>query len=150
MQYYAVIRRGSEDELTHWKYIKKIKSKNGKTRYIYDRSELAKYENEVVEKKRNETGGKDTVEYKKSDSFFRNGTETFESTISLLYNDPKPITSRRVTKYQGKLDRCYAKGEKFIYDNFYGANRITKKKIKNNLAKKMSEGRKFVNRFLRR
>lgn len=52
MHYYAVIRRGSEDELTHWKYIKKIKSKNGKTRYIYDRSELAKYENEVVEKKR--------------------------------------------------------------------------------------------------
>ena len=149
MKYYAVTRKGTGDELTHWKYIKKIKSKNGKTRYIYDRSELAKYENEVVEKKRNETGGKDTVEYKKSDSFFREGTETFENTASFVYNGSKPITSRRVTKYQGKLDRYYAKGEKFIYDNFYGANRVAKK-IKNNLAKKMSEGRKFVNRLLRR
>ena len=149
MKYYAVTRKGTGDELTHWKYIKKIKSKNGKTRYIYDRSELDKYENEVVEEKKNETGGTDTVEYKKSDSLFGEGTRTFTNTTSFLYADSKPITSTKVTKYQGKLDRYYAKGEKFIYDNFYGKNRVTNK-IQNNLDKKISSGRKLVNRFFRR
>lgn len=34
-KYYAVVRSGSNDDLTHWKYIKKYK-KNGKMRYVYN------------------------------------------------------------------------------------------------------------------
>lgn len=36
-----------EDEMMHWKYIKRVKLPNGKYRYYYDESELKKYENEV-------------------------------------------------------------------------------------------------------
>lgn len=34
-QYYAVVRSGQNDEIRHWKYIKKYK-KNGKWRYVYN------------------------------------------------------------------------------------------------------------------
>lgn len=34
-KYYAVVRSGQNDDLTHWKYVKKYK-KNGKTRYVYN------------------------------------------------------------------------------------------------------------------
>lgn len=38
MNHYAIKRTSEKDELTHWKYIKKVKTKNGKWRYIYDKS----------------------------------------------------------------------------------------------------------------
>lgn len=37
MKYYAVTRKGTGDELTHWKYIKKYKGDNGKWRYVYEK-----------------------------------------------------------------------------------------------------------------
>lgn len=33
----------NENELVHWKYIKRVKLRNGKWRYIYDDSSLEKY-----------------------------------------------------------------------------------------------------------
>lgn len=36
MEYKAVVKRRSDDELQHHKYIKRVKGKNGKWRYYYD------------------------------------------------------------------------------------------------------------------
>lgn len=49
MTYYAVCRSKPNDELTHWKYIKKKKI-NGKWRYFYNQAELDEYN------KKSETG----------------------------------------------------------------------------------------------
>lgn len=39
-----------EDEMMHWKYIKREKLPNGKYRYYYDQSELDRYKEEAVKK----------------------------------------------------------------------------------------------------
>ena len=39
MSYKAVVKRKSDDELMHWKYIKKVEGSNGKWRYYYDKKD---------------------------------------------------------------------------------------------------------------
>lgn len=122
-QYYAVHRaNGSGDELTHWKYIKKIKRPNGKTRYIYDQSELDKYNNEVVEKKEYTKDGRDVTEettYKKSNSFFDGkSTLTVDGSMWTLGGPSSRYSIKSTTKTQGKLSRAQAKAEKWIFDTF--------------------------------
>ena len=143
-RYYAVIRSGQnpDDELHHWKYIKRIK-KNGKWKYFYDDSELKKFENEVTEVRRNRTGGQNTTEYRKSDNFFSN-TKTFRNDISI--GGSKPIKSTKVTKYQGKIDRYYAKGEKIVYDTLLGKRSIGDR-TRRNLTRARNRGKNYIRKL---
>lgn len=121
--YVAVVRRsGGDDELSHFKYIKREK-RNGKWVYTYDTDTLSKYNTGKTETKKTEvTGGRGavskyktnlkkittTTEYKKSNKLFdstkKSSVETSASKVT------------HVVKSQGKLSRAVAKGEKILYD----------------------------------
>lgn len=106
--YVAVVKRtGGNDELEHFKYIKREK-KNGKWVYYYDDSELKKYQR----------GDKDSYEIRKGGKTVERGENTYKQTNKLLDSETKITTSNSVhtTKNQGVLSRAAAKGEKFLYD----------------------------------
>lgn len=138
--YYAVHRGNTNDEIMHWKYIKKIK-KNGKWRYYYDTSELDKYKNNEVETK--EKGNKTYVtEYKQAHD------KIFDSTSTITTNIGGSQTQYK-TLQQGELSRLAAKGEKVIYDNFMKKNSFGDKLVKNfNRFKK--KGKDAISKLLNR
>ncbi len=106
----------TSDELRHWKYIKREKGKNGKWRYIYNDSELKKYDKGTVETKEKNTAteqSKDTVKYQKSNKLF--DKESYVKSESLVGKKKK---TSYTTKSQGRISRAQAKGEKWIYNNF--------------------------------
>lgn len=75
MRDYIITREteNPEDELQHWQYIKKVKTKSGKWRYIYDKSELDKYNKGVTEttkSKNGDTTTTTTTKYGKTDGIF--------------------------------------------------------------------------------
>lgn len=153
MNYYAVHRTGEKDELTHWKYIKKIKGANGKTRYIYDQSELDKFDKEATIEKKNKEGGTDTVEYRKTDKLFKEGDKTTINSVRYIIPGGKTYTSRVTTKSQGKLDRAYAKGEKLIYDTFLKKNSKVKQSLdflKKHASKTIDKGQKEIEKLLKK
>ena len=145
--YCAVVRAGGSDELTHWKYIKKVKTKNGKTRYIYDTSELKKYENGITETKTDKDGTETTTVYKDV-----NDVLSSESTLTNHYSFygsgvNASGTTRKITKSRGKLDRvtdnAQAKAEKWIYDKFLKKKSTTnkaKKAVKKNTERTIEAG----------
>ena len=152
MNYYAIHRSNLDDELQHWKYIKKI-VKNGKAHYIYDTSELNKYNNGFKQESRNKTGGMNTVVYKKSDRLFDNTSTTKTSLIDsnprrVNEKSPKPINSKTTTHYQGKLSRAQAKGEKWVYDTFYKKNSKVQKTLRS-IKNDINNGRKKLGSILR-
>lgn len=59
MEYRAVTKEDPAKDLTHWKYIKRVK-KNGKWRYYYDATELKKYRTGANETKKAVTTVKNT------------------------------------------------------------------------------------------
>lgn len=63
MRCYAIKRTGSNNELMHWKYIKKER-KNGKWKYYYDDTKNAPYNNNLSKTE------KVTTEYKNTDKLF--------------------------------------------------------------------------------
>lgn len=149
-QYYAVVRYGqnTDDDLQHWKYIKRIKDRNGRYHYIYDRRELDRFAREATVKTRNKTGGTDTVKYKKNNGLFREGTETFKVSSSIWYPGAKARSSSTTTVYQGKLDRVYAKAEKLVYDTFYKNKKPSSKKSLKSLSKQIDSGKKKLDKVL--
>lgn len=140
MEYYA-IRTGS-DELTHWKYIKKVQKPNGKWRYIYDRSELEKYNKGLTTESQSiEDGGvKRTVRttYGKTKSLFDGESRT---EFSSMFSDGSGSKTVITKKYQGKLSRVQAKGEKWVFDKFL------KKKNKKLSEASEKKGKTFVDKF---
>ena len=136
--YYAVVRTGQKpnDEIRHWKYIKRVK-KNGKWKYFYDDREVNKYKrNEIV------VGGK-------------NSDATFYTTTNRLFNytDKSQMNlpgNKKVTinvKYQGKLSRVQAKGEKFVYDTFLEKRSIGNR-TRRNLTRARNRGKNYLRKLL--
>ena len=132
--YCGVKRVKPEDELKHWKYIKKERV-NGKWRYYYDDELANKYADGVVEQNANET-----VAYNKDGKLDLKSKYNKVSTNTTRYTDSKRLFSRTttdkivekgkgllsntestktvVTKERGLLERAAAKGEKWIYNTF--------------------------------
>lgn len=129
MAYYAVHRTGDKnDELKHWKYIKKVRGRNGKMRYYYDQdaADAANAEGEftmpgIVQGKLTKNATKVKV---------RNSDKPFGSTSSIRggrgKNDAENIKSVNRGKVDQTLNTLRAKGERWIYDTFL------KKKAKKN------------------
>lgn len=68
----------SDDELMHWKYIKRVKGKNGKWRYYYDNTNTGKgyYDNKIAKQKeivKNATA-QDTLRRGEMHRLMKNGT----------------------------------------------------------------------------
>lgn len=122
-----IITRDAEstnNELKHWKYIKREKGKNGKWQYYYDKTELNRFKNKSTVTSVEYPKGKialeeRTTKYKKSNDFFDSQKTTH----------PLPGFTNTIL-YQGKLSRVQAKGEKWIYDNFLKKNATIKKLFK--------------------
>lgn len=122
MEYKAVVKRKDDDELQHWKYIKRVKGKNGKWQYIYDEGELNMYKNNAetgMVSQRDGVKKKVTNEYKMSDELFDRHLK-----VTTIYGDKKH-TSEHNEYSMGKLSRARAKGEKWLFDNIF--NRKKKK-----------------------
>jgi hypothetical protein len=136
------------DEMYHWKYIKK-KKVNGKWRYYYDTTELDKFDKEatVTSKTVDEQGTKitKTTEYKKSNNLFDPGERKFSFSTSLYGGGS--YESEKITKYQGKLSRAYAKAEKKIYNTFYSGKRKNTKV--SSLKNKAKKGKNFIKNFFK-
>lgn len=130
------IRMTGDNSLQHWKYIKKVKTSNGKWRYIYDDSELKKYENN-----RSNNFDRDnthyTVEYKQTNDLLSGRTTM--STYGRSYD------SKYIVNEQGKIDRWHAKGEKFIYKSIYSHLGSS-----NRVSKAVGKGRDFIKKVIKR
>lgn len=131
-KYYAVVKRRSDDELQHFKYISK-KKVNGKWKYFYDDSELRKFDKGVTETRDNNMGGKTETTYEKTDKLFSDST-----TISIGNTYQDEFTTRR----QGKISRASAKAEKWIYDSFLDPQ--ANERIKDNVEKVANKGKSFL------
>lgn len=132
---YIITRDGENrnDELKHWKYIKKVKGKNGKWRYIYDQSELDKYDKEVVVTERvttkDGTTSRNKVKYQKSNKLFDSiGSGSGKYSY---------------TKNQGLISRATAKAEKWVYKKFL-VNKTTSTKTLNSLSKQVKKAENKV------
>ena len=153
-QYYAVVRTGSNDELQHWKYIKK-KKVNGKWRYYYDKSQLDKFK----------YGDKETKVTRKGESYTTYGTltkttKTYKKSKSLFDkksikeerpHNPKrslgrtwSVVNKKVEYKQGKLSRLQAKAEKWVYNTFIKQ----KNKPKTNDKNLIQKSKKFIGNLL--
>lgn len=142
MEYKAIVKRRSDDELQHWKYIKKVKMPSGKWKYIYDPAqELTKFKNGTkITGKINLAGKSDpdaTINYKQSDDL--NGridwSYMFYPELGNLYDDVN------ISLTQGKIGRAVAKGEKWIFDNLISDKNKTASQRKGNNLFKDSNGK---------
>ncbi len=105
------IRMTGEPSLRHWKYIKRVKNRNGKWRYYYDDSWQKKYDNGITDVYKSKDGTT-KISYKNSNNLF----------------DSKSVTkfgkhSANVVLRRGKLSRAHIKAEKFIYDKILSKNK---------------------------
>ena len=149
--YYAVHRSGNNDELKHWKYIKKIKGPNGKWRYFYDTTELTKYRDENRVGTYDKDGTKTTTTYKDTNNLLSSRT-TYSNDASMYANGKTyRFKSKKVVNERGKIDRAIdntqAKAEKYIYNKFYknrksGSLRKTSKKT-------INKGKRAIDKLLR-
>ena len=119
MEYRAIVKRNPNSELQHWKYIKRIKGKDGKYRYIYNSTQLRKHQAGVQEhyQRFHDKGvSVANVKYVQGDHFFdKIAYRVTEADLALMESGKKYTMD--VMYSQGKLSRGIAKGEKWIYDN---------------------------------
>lgn len=135
--------QASNDDLMHWKYIKKKKGKNGKWIYYYNDTDLKRYERSGYDDRLSSTttakyqNGKTVVSkdyYRKTNDLFGGTTRT--TTVS----GGKNVVERKTNYHeQGKVDRLIAKGEKFLFDKIFS------KLNQRNQTKDNSKKRKFIN-----
>lgn len=138
MNYYAIYRTSPDDELTHWKYIKKVKTSGGNWRYIYDDSINNKYENSnenrytTTEPYRGKTNTKTNIDYYMDGKRFINKKSSTTSK-PVKQEDNSGYKSTAVTVYErGALERSAAKGEEYLYKYiFTKVNKLNAKKTKN-------------------
>lgn len=108
------IRMTGEPSLQHWKYIKKVKTSNGKWRYIYDNATLQNYNHRREYKI-------PTIDGPRTHSF------TYTNDI---YDSTTTIGRNYRIKGMGLEGRIISKAEKFIYKHFYDDNRFTARKVR--------------------
>lgn len=125
------------DELYHWKYISK-KKVNGKWRYTYDYDLDNKYKSGAQDKSvtSEKTGENEytttakTVTYKDSNKLLsstKSDYRTGYSGVRIKNNKTLDMyqTKGETTRERGVIERVVAKGEKWIYENFFKADRPT-------------------------
>lgn len=127
--YVAIVKRTDDDELRHFKYIKREK-KNGKWVYYYDQSQLDKYKNNT-----NESTGPMAV-YDKGQGFrdkdytyktqYRQSDKLFNTKKTTTMESDKGVTEV-TTHYQGKLERGRAAVAKKIHDEVFAKGKVARK-----------------------
>lgn len=152
-QYYAVVRTGSQDELQHWKYIKK-KKVNGKWLYFYDQGEVDKYKNNQTQVYTEKDGTKVRKVWKEDKKSWVSSKSTLKSSGSTIgFGISSDFKSKKVEYTRGKADRFIdkkiAKGEKYIYDNFLNKKKKKTKKKKSSIKSRISKGASWFKRKMR-
>lgn len=145
-KYYAITRSAdTDDELKHFKYIKRVKMPSGKWKYIYDADQkLTKYKNGFSTTQTSNDGKTELdkiTEYKQTDDLF-DGTSRWSFETGPYFKGDQRHREEHTTHKQGKISRAIAKGEKWIFDNLISSSKKTapQKNKKKNVADKMNEG----------
>lgn len=133
-KYVAVVRR-SDDDLQHWKYIKRIKTASGKWRYIYDDSELKKYEQ--------------GLSYTRADgakvSYKVNKDRVYDGTKTITVNNKVSTETHEL----GKRSIRRAKAERWVYDKVLNSKNKNVKKAVKAVDKTASKGKKRVENLIK-
>lgn len=117
MKYYYVSKN---DELKHWKYIKKVRGKNGKWRYYYDADQL---KDAVDESKKivgnslaNELHIQKKVKYAKDElDSSKNSSKTWQS--YLQYDYEKQLSNQKLQSIKSFIARTRYKSLLAAYEN---------------------------------
>ena len=110
--YYAVQRSVPDDELQHFKYIKRVKGKNGKWRYYYDTTLDSMYKTGAKVTSKSSKGGQETKNYVETNSLF--GSKT-----TLSFKDNNGSLNTASSYKRGALGRAQAKAEKWLFDKVF-------------------------------
>lgn len=117
---YAINRTDSNKELTHWKYIKRVKGRNGKWRYYYNNYDNEKYNKQVetytVEERTTSDGEKVNTKVRTA---YEDSNDMFTETDTIVTQNGK--YEYNIIR-RGKLDRFIAKAEKWVFDKFLTKN----------------------------
>jgi hypothetical protein len=142
-----------EDELMHWKYLKKVKLPNGKYRYIYDENELKKYEESMNASERATVNAAidvvnlqkeyDTATKNYNDASLKNQlavttkkqAETFDAAYTALQNKKKS---------EAKLERAKKNHEQLVDEANKKIDGHKKEKLKAASAKTIAKGLNFI------
>ena len=112
MAYYAVHRTGSyNDELTHWKYIDKIKTESGEWRYIYDKNAKKMYPS------MSELVNDPMITTKREINFNTDKDGSRITTDKTVSNENSPAHIRN--KLAIKSDEAYSKGMNYISKKYF-------------------------------
>lgn len=97
MQYIITRAPDTSDELYHWKYIKRVKGKNGKWRYYYDFKDLLGYDERDV--------------YKKAKKNYKKSKTDYEDAVlnSKLQTDKANLDGKVSKKEQKVIDKASSK-----------------------------------------
>lgn len=146
-----------EDEICHWKYIKRVKLPNGKWRYFYDQSELEQYmriadrANNAVSQSRNEVqnarANLDRAEAELSDAVDR---VSKRAKASGMRGIKAPRVDRAIDKYNAAKEKVY-KAEK-VYEHAIAVaadkeRKYNRKKIVSFPARTIAKGAVMVANF---
>lgn len=116
MSYYGSDRNnGSHTELKHWKYIKRVRGKNGKWRYYYDEKLADGPNKETTFMMPGFKNGKLTKNATKVT--YKNG-KNWTDKKSEIGGDLNKNTPTSIILERGRLSQIRAKGEKWVYDTF--------------------------------
>lgn len=142
MEYVAIVKRSEDNELRHWKYIKKVKMPSGNWKYIYDPGqELSMFKNGYKGSGHVKLEGKSDPNYTLSFKQTDNLLGRLEWSYMLYPELGNMIRDFNVTLTQGKIGRAVASGEKWIFDNLISDKKKTASQRKGNKLFKDANGK---------
>ena len=157
--YYGNIKRNPNDELEHWKYINRVRGKNGKWQYTYKLTGPVSKIGKTEESTSTHTypsvrGSKQILKETVSKNYtkgLRNGMRLTPVSNSRITGNGNTIVRRKykVTQTVGVLSRARASGEKAVYNLIYKKGSIGQKTVKT-ATRTISKGRKTVNEIFNR
>ncbi len=152
----------TSDELYHWKYIDRVKTSSGKWKYIYDQTELNRFDKgeERISRGARKVGP-NTIEtyegktiYKKTNNLLGSTKTSGQYVLNGGFSNKNTATPQKhytevKVKEQGKLDRAQAKVEKWVYNSFLKDGSSLSSFKKKNSAR-ISKGKKATSNLIKR
>lgn len=152
----------TSDELYHWKYIDRVKTSSGKWKYIYDQTELNRFDRgeERISRGARKAGPNaiETYEgktiYKKTNNLLGGTKTSGKYSLDGGFGNKNTTTPQRhytevKIKEQGKLDRAQAKAEKWVYNSFL-KDESSFSSFKKKSAARVARGKKTASNLIKR
>lgn len=138
MNYYSVERSRSNDELIHWKYIKRYK-KNGKWVYVYEGDQPDAYDKNLTTTTTDKNTGM------KTETTYRNSDRLLSSTTSANFKSSgKTVVTKERGLIQQKANQAVRKGEKAAYNILYKNRGNLSNRRLSDVKQKIDSGIKWI------